>query len=327
MALSLPPRRATIFENSPGGISPVPLNIRCSRKCGRPDLPGGLSAVPTLYQTQWATTGRAMVLDHHHLHAVVEGEGLGVEDAGRGRARDEVQPRTRGAGRMAEPAHDRLRYCGMGWLPVRWVITPPGRAACSRRCLGHRVEHIGLRPHRPALEIQDEQEPALVQVDQLGILLARIWRMPGSAWTCAARQQQPLALALAASRSARAAGRSGSPRPGPRCPASTGPGAPGAGGRRLIVGRQDQRRAADHLELVGRPLAEAQIFLNRAGAAGERRRPGAPARAPVRNLPDLDHPSPRPNLVLVCDSTRLSSRIRPARRSTMALSATLNAGQ
>src|SRR5688572_23296551 len=57
MALSLPPCRATIFENSPGEISFEPLNIRCSRKWGSPDLPGGLSAQPTLYQTQCATTG------------------------------------------------------------------------------------------------------------------------------------------------------------------------------------------------------------------------------------------------------------------------------
>src|SRR3954471_18437056 len=57
MALSLPPCLATILENSPGATWPVPLNIRCSRKCGRPDLPGGLSAVPTRYQTQCATTG------------------------------------------------------------------------------------------------------------------------------------------------------------------------------------------------------------------------------------------------------------------------------
>src|SRR4051812_45794808 len=45
------------LENSPGGSFAVPLNIRCSRKCGRPDLPGGLSAEPTLYHTQWVTTG------------------------------------------------------------------------------------------------------------------------------------------------------------------------------------------------------------------------------------------------------------------------------
>ena len=34
-----------------------PLNIRCSKKCAMPDLPGGSSALPTLYQTMWVTIG------------------------------------------------------------------------------------------------------------------------------------------------------------------------------------------------------------------------------------------------------------------------------
>ena len=35
----------------------VPLNIRCSRKCASPDLPGVSSAEPTLYQIMCVTTG------------------------------------------------------------------------------------------------------------------------------------------------------------------------------------------------------------------------------------------------------------------------------
>ena len=44
-------------ENSPAGWSRVPLNIRCSRKWAMPDLPGGSSAEPALYQTMWVTVG------------------------------------------------------------------------------------------------------------------------------------------------------------------------------------------------------------------------------------------------------------------------------
>ncbi len=56
-ALSWPPRRETIFENSPIGILSVDLNIRCSRKWAMPETPLGSSAAPTLYQTMWVTTG------------------------------------------------------------------------------------------------------------------------------------------------------------------------------------------------------------------------------------------------------------------------------
>src|SRR3954447_767352 len=49
--------RSTVWENSPAGWVAVPLNIRCSRKCASPDLPGVSSAEPTLYQIIWVTTG------------------------------------------------------------------------------------------------------------------------------------------------------------------------------------------------------------------------------------------------------------------------------
>src|SRR5258707_15809750 len=49
--------RSKVWENSPTGCLLVPLNIRCSRKCARPDLPGVSSAEPTLYQIIWVTTG------------------------------------------------------------------------------------------------------------------------------------------------------------------------------------------------------------------------------------------------------------------------------
>ena len=35
----------------------MPLNIKCSRKCAMPDLPGGSSAEPLRYQTICVTTG------------------------------------------------------------------------------------------------------------------------------------------------------------------------------------------------------------------------------------------------------------------------------
>src|ERR1041385_6988048 len=49
--------RETTCENFPVGFFAVPLNIRCSRKCARPDLPGVSSAAPTLYQIMCVTTG------------------------------------------------------------------------------------------------------------------------------------------------------------------------------------------------------------------------------------------------------------------------------
>src|SRR6188472_4172513 len=48
---------ATTCEKRPDGFFSVPLNIRCSRKWARPDLPGVSSAEPTLYQIIWVTTG------------------------------------------------------------------------------------------------------------------------------------------------------------------------------------------------------------------------------------------------------------------------------
>ena len=50
-----------------------------------PDLPRTSSPAPTLYQTIWVTTGRHMILDHHHLQAIRQGEGGGAEDGGGGR--------------------------------------------------------------------------------------------------------------------------------------------------------------------------------------------------------------------------------------------------
>src|SRR5579871_629816 len=47
----------TVCENRPIGLVLVPLNIRCSRKCARPDLPAVSSADPTRYHTMWVTTG------------------------------------------------------------------------------------------------------------------------------------------------------------------------------------------------------------------------------------------------------------------------------
>ena len=46
-----------LARNVPVGFFAVPLNIRCSRKCASPDLPGVSSAAPTLYQIMWVTTG------------------------------------------------------------------------------------------------------------------------------------------------------------------------------------------------------------------------------------------------------------------------------
>src|SRR5262245_35837228 len=48
---------ATTWEKRPAGFLAVPLNIRCSRKCASPDLPGVSSAEPTRYQSMWVTTG------------------------------------------------------------------------------------------------------------------------------------------------------------------------------------------------------------------------------------------------------------------------------
>ena len=56
-AFSWPPISEMNSENSPFGWVLVPLNIRCSRKCAMPDLPGGSSAAPLRYQTMWVTTG------------------------------------------------------------------------------------------------------------------------------------------------------------------------------------------------------------------------------------------------------------------------------
>src|SRR5215213_2357317 len=48
---------ASCCEKRPAGFFAVPLNIKCSRKCAIPDLPGGSSAAPTRYHSMWVTTG------------------------------------------------------------------------------------------------------------------------------------------------------------------------------------------------------------------------------------------------------------------------------
>ena len=57
MALSLPPLRATILRELAGRDVPGTLEHQVLEEMRQPGLPGGLSAVPTRYQTQWATTG------------------------------------------------------------------------------------------------------------------------------------------------------------------------------------------------------------------------------------------------------------------------------
>ena len=128
MALSLPPCRATIFENSPGGIRSVPLNIRCSRKCGRPDLPIGLSAVPTRYQSQCATTGarRFGTTTTSSPLSSVKLSGLNRE-AGISSGAISVGLRVMDAGvaRNSLSYGSRPQGAGRGVLPVRAVTTLP----------------------------------------------------------------------------------------------------------------------------------------------------------------------------------------------------------
>ena len=73
-AFSWPPMAATTLENRPAGFFSVPLNIRCSRKCARPDLPGvfvgGADAVPD----HVGDDRRAVVGDHHDFEPVRERE-------------------------------------------------------------------------------------------------------------------------------------------------------------------------------------------------------------------------------------------------------------
>ena len=91
------------------------------------------------------------------------------------------------------------------------------------------------RPHGAALEVQDEQESAVVEADQLGILLhqdLRGCRARPATLVCATAA--PARPGSASSRlAAGAAGRSGSALPGPRCPAPPARARRAAGGRRL----------------------------------------------------------------------------------------------
>ncbi len=56
-ALSWPPLAAMIFENFPGGIFAVPLNIMCSSTWEIPVMPLCSLLPPTLYQICETTTG------------------------------------------------------------------------------------------------------------------------------------------------------------------------------------------------------------------------------------------------------------------------------
>src|SRR5215213_3566385 len=198
MALSLPPSLATIFENSPGGISPVPLNIRCSRKCGRPDLPKGLSAVPTRYQTQCATTGALRFGTTTTSMPLSSAKVCGLKsEAGTSSG---AAASVRAAGAPGCWWSEALNWFSSGCRRERGAPgahgdDAAGRARAQARGLGRRVQDLVRRLELLLLEVEDGEEGALADP----LELARLGHDPvadaGLGRDRARRNQRPLALA------------------------------------------------------------------------------------------------------------------------------------
>src|SRR3954454_9009862 len=228
MALSLPPWRATIFENSPGGIRSVPLNIRCSRKCGRPDLPTGLSAVPIRYHSQWATTGarRFGTTMTSSPFSSVKHSGLNSEDGTSSAAAgvSPMRPAWAGGRCVVKPLllGSRGRDRGAGGVDRDDVAGL--RLAAQPRHLGLRVEHLVRSLELLLLEVQDVQEGPPVELGQLLVLGHDLVADVGGRVDRALRQE--VALAGAERRLARR-----------------------RGGR--LLARQDVARVARHVLLDG----------------------------------------------------------------------------
>ena len=66
--------RATTCENFPVGFFAVPLNIRCSRKCARPDFAGRLVGRADLVPDHVRDDRRTVVGDHDQLQAIRQRE-------------------------------------------------------------------------------------------------------------------------------------------------------------------------------------------------------------------------------------------------------------
>ena len=168
MALSLPPWRATIFENSPGGMRAGALEhqmleeMRQARLAGR--AVGGADLVPDPVGDH----RRAVVGHHHHLHAVVEREAS--RDGTRRRrprpAADSAQasPAAAGGSNIGRSPCSRTAPTGPGarcrcarviTLPAAGLRAaaaaaprPPGRA---RRCRASSLGAGNLRMNRKRL--------------------------------------------------------------------------------------------------------------------------------------------------------------------------------
>src|SRR5258705_4783587 len=128
---------ASVCENRPAGFLAVPLNIRCSRKCARPDLPGVSSAEPTLYQIIWVTKGvrgSGITTTCKPLPRVKLAGGSDVTVVWASAALVETanaanSARERWAAKRCDDIMTCLNaYCDKGWTPV----FRQGYARCSR---------------------------------------------------------------------------------------------------------------------------------------------------------------------------------------------------
>src|SRR5450755_1331838 len=138
---------ATTWLKWPSGFFAVPLNIKCSRKCARPDLPGVSSAAPTLYQIMWVTTGArrsGMTTSCSPFASVKLATGAPVGSA-------EAVPATRAAAMSAAaPMRGRrVQHCcdAMNFKSAIGGHRSPGSS--RRRARAHNTKRICLlRAHR-----------------------------------------------------------------------------------------------------------------------------------------------------------------------------------
>ena len=294
-------------------------------------MPGGLSAVPTLYQTQCATTGARWFATTTTCMPLssVKVSGWNTPAAARAATRFRAAPPV--GGRRGPDCHRRpSRYHGGQGLAAGAL--GDHAAACRRRPaqplrLGHRVDHRARSAAGAALEVQDEQEAAVVEVDQLAHP-----RPPGSGgcrasastWLCASSASSPW-LCRSRWRHARLAGQD-----------------------RLGLGRGVLRRRAGRAGLAAaagcspaaapaargarpgtRPARACRCPASPGRCRRSRRAPAGPRPAPSAR-PQLPRPRSSLPLARAWFSLATARGCRGGsgrRRCTIALSATLNAGQ
>ena len=192
-ALSRPPFSAMMRENAPGGVSLVPRNIRCSRKCAIPVLPSVSSAAPTLYQTICVTIGARWFGMTTTCKTVGEREAVGVEHLRRRRRRQSQEGRRQQRCSARPSSHD---ICPCKTSAERPAMPGVRTGSRARRSPGIRSRSTASRsivgvPARPEVSGRVGRLAGFLEILQPRGLRARIDHLIGRAELLVLAPEQP----------------------------------------------------------------------------------------------------------------------------------------